>query len=342
MKKFFALIFSLLCVGMIFVGCSKEGDKYFYDVYDFWKAKVDAVENEQFYKKDVEIVFGDNINKFISSSFSQINQYQETFCKIKSDVELLSFEFVHDPKLEGKELKNAQNKVTSYKEQLKSYEDEIDDFKNAKRKFEAACENLDFEEAGIIEKDEYKTFLAEFGELINSVDMVFSKMYDCAKAMFYSGKVSGFESNNERISSIKENYFGTKVALAKDFVFFCYNNSNSTQSVSEKQSISSYYDQVQSLELTNESLGAVKQDSELSTIDSKLEMLHVWLDYYTSESEEIKDAIASGQFKYSINGIKADTLENAIIIQNHEKYSNFVKSIMKNLSETCASLVAFY
>lgn len=343
MKKFFALIFSLLCVGMIFVGCSKEGDQYFYDVYDLWKEKIDATENEQYYNKDVNITFDEeNIDGLILKGFGELNQYRTTFNNMKSDIELLSREFIHDPELEGKALKNAQNKVTAYKEGLNDYAEEIDDFKNAKRSFEEACANLDFEVAGIIEDDAYKTFLAEFVSLINALNEVFSKMYDCAEAMFYSGQTSEFVSNDERVRAIKENYLGTKVELTKDYVFFCHANVDESQSVTDRRAIYLNYINVQQLELTSEDLSKNQSASVLTIIDEKIEVLHTWLNYYKAQSAAIKQAMERGEFSYSVDELQVDSLEDAIKKQNYEKFSDLINSTMKNLSETCASLVAFY
>lgn len=343
MKKFFALIFSLLCVGMIFVGCSKESDQYFYEVYDLWKEKTEATENVEYYNKSNGIAFESaNINTLIATDFSEIKKYQEIFNNIKGDIELLADEFVHDPKLEGDELKTAQKKVTTYKEQLNSYAEEIADFKNAKHNFEAACENLDFEVAGIIERDEYVAFLSEFRELINSANGVFSKMYDCACSMFYSGKVSGFASNEERQVAVKENYFGTKVVLTTDYIYYCYNNSDETQAKVDRDTIYSNYNNVRNLLLTKTKLGKTLSADKISQVDAKIAELHTWIEYYNAETNVIKQAMNDGVFKYSVGGLEANNVENALIKQNHEKYLNLINSIMKNLSETCASLVAFY
>lgn len=343
MKKFLALIFSLLCVGMIFVGCSKEGDKYFYDVYDFWNEKTETVENGEYYNKSTSITFSsDNITKLIETDFSEIKKYQEIFNNIKSDVELLSREFIRDPRLEGDELKNAQKKVTAYKGQLKDYEEEIVNFKNAKYNFENACANLDFEVAGIIERDEYKAFLSEYRVLINSLNGVLSNMFDCAESMFYSGKVSGFASNEERAYAVKENYFASKVLLTRDYIYFCYDHTDSTQSQSDITTIYNNYNKVKQLTLDSEKLNESKSVEELSNIDSKIEALSTWIEYYKAESNAVKNAISDGKFKYNIDDLEINNVENSIIKQNYEKYSNLINSTMKNLSETCASLVAFY
>lgn len=355
MKKIFALICCFLCVGLVFVGCSKEDDKYNYEVYDLWNEKVETSAINEYYSSEKRIKFdNDNINNLTKENgdFSEIERYQKIFCNIKSDISLLSCEFIHDPNLKGDEMKNAQKKVSSYKDQLKAYEAEIEDFKIAKHNFEVACETLDFADegnkvegnkvAGIIEKDEFKFFLSEFRALINSVNDVFSKMYDCACSMFYSGKVSNFDSNKERQAAVKENYFGAKVVLTADYIFYCYNNSDETQQKKDRDIIASNYESVKDCVLTQEKLDAEQSGENLAKIDKTIATLHTWIDYYKYETDTIKKAMNNGEFKYSVDGLEANNVENALIKQNHEKYLDLINSIMKNLSETCVSLVAFY
>lgn len=343
MKKIFSLLFVFLIVGVVFVGCSKEGKTYFYDVYDYWQEKVEEGDDKVFYDKNSTISFaGDNINDMVETDFTEIERYQEIFNNIKSDIDLLSREFIHDPKLEGKALKNAQKKVTSYKEQLGEYASEISRFKSAKKSFEATCENLDFDVAGIIEKDEYSSFLNKFRSLINSVNNVFSKMFDCANSMFYSGEVAGFASNEERIKAVKENYFEAKVLLTADYIYFCYDNDSVDQPPKDKETIRDNYNLVRNLQLSDSSLNKEQSDANLSKIDSLIEQMSLWIDYFKSQSSFVKTAISEGNFKYDISNLEANTLENALIKENYEKYFNLINSTMKNLSETCASLVAFY
>ena len=102
MKKFIALIFSLLCVGMVFVGCSKETEKYFYDVYDYWDSKVQAADDSEFYDQTKNITYNIPNAALISGEFAELDKYQTIYKSLKSDVQKLSVEFTHDPKLEGK------------------------------------------------------------------------------------------------------------------------------------------------------------------------------------------------------------------------------------------------
>ena len=343
MKKFVALVFSLLCVGMIFVGCSKETDKYYSDVYDFWNVKVQATEYAEYYNKNQNITYKiTNADALISSEFAELTKYQSIFSSLKNDVEHLSFDFTHDPKLEGKELKNAQSKVTDYKEQLKSYEDEIGDFKIAKHNFETACSELVGNEVGIIERDEYKAFLSSYRELITSLNDVFSKMFDCAKAMFYPGKVSGFKTNSERINAVKENVYEAKILLTRDYVYFCYEHNDDTQSQTYINTIFDNYNKVRTLTLDSDKLAKDKSEATLPKIDGKIEALGTWLNYYKSEVAKIKSEMNEGRFRYNISGLEINNAENAVIKENHEKYLTLINSTMKNLSKTCADLVAFY
>lgn len=342
MKKFFALIFSLLCVGMIFVGCSKETDQYFYDVYDYWNDKVNADQNVEYFNKSQNITFNSsNINELISTEFSEIKKYQEIFNSLKNDVEQLSFDFVHDPQLDGKELKNAQQKVTEYKEQLQRYEEEIDDFKNVKNNFETACSNLEGS-AGIIEKDEYKEFLSSYRGLISSLNQVFSKMYSCAQSMFYSGKVSGFRTNKERANAIKETCFETKILLTQDYIYFCYEHTDSTQPQTYIDTIYDNYNAVRKLTLNSDELEIEQSEETLPKIDGTIEALATWIKYYKSESSKIKSEMQENRFRFSLSGLEINSAETAIIKENHEKYLNLINSTMKNLSKTCGDLVAFY
>ena len=98
MKKIIALIFSFLCVGMIFVGCTKETETYFYDVYDNWHTKTNATDSNEFYNETKNITFNSaNINALISSEFSEIKTYEKIFTGLKNDVKQLSFDFVTIP-----------------------------------------------------------------------------------------------------------------------------------------------------------------------------------------------------------------------------------------------------
>lgn len=343
MKKFIALIFSLFCVGMLFVGCTKETDKYYSDVYDFWSAKVNATEDAEYYNQNQNISYKiPNADALISGEFSELSKYQTIFNSLKQDVENLSFDFTHDPKLEGKELKNAQNKVTDYKEQLKTYEDEIVDFKNSKHNFETTCSELVGNEVGIIEKDEYKAFLASYRELISSLNDVFSKMFDCAKAISYPGKVSGFKTNSERIGAIKENVYETKILLTRDYVYFCYEHNDDTQSQTYINTIFDNYDKVRKLAIDNDKLSKDKSEETLPKIDGKIEALGTWLNYYKGEVAKIKSEMSEGRFRYNISGLEINNSGNAVIKENHEKYLTLINSTMKNLSKTCVDLVAFY
>lgn len=343
MKKFIALIFSLLCVGMVFVGCSKETEKYFYDVYDYWNSKVQAADDSEFYDQTKNITYNiPNAAALISGEFAELDKYQTIYKSLKSDVQKLSVEFTHDPKLEGKELKNAQNKVTDYKEQLKTYEDEIVDFKNSKHNFETTCSELVGNEVGIIEKDEYKAFLSSYRRLIGSLNDVFSKMYECAKAMFYPGKASGFKTNTERANAIKETIYEAKVLLARDYMYFCYEHNDSTQSQANIDTIFDNYDKVRAIALDYDKLAKEKAEATLPKIDSKIETLATWLNYYKSEVAKIKSEMSEGRFRYNISGLEINNSENAVIKENHEKYLTLINSTMKNLSKTCVDLVAFY
>ena len=342
MKKFIALIFSLLCVGMVFVGCSKETEKYFYDVYDYWDSKVQAADDSEFYDQTKNITYNIPNAALISGEFAELDKYQMIYKSLKSDVQKLSVEFTHDPKLEGKELKNAQNKVTDYKEQLKTYEDEIVDFKNSKHNFETTCSELVGNEVGVIEKDEYKAFLSSYRGLIGSLNDVFSKMYECAKAMFYPGKASGFKTNTERANAIKETIYEAKILLARDYMYFCYEHNDSTQSQANIDTIFDNYDKVRAIALDYDKLAKEKAEATLPKIDSKIETLATWLNYYKSEVAKIKSEMSEGRFRYNISGLEINNAENAVIKENHEKYLTLINSTMKNLSKTCVDLVAFY
>ena len=343
MKKFVALVFCLLCVGMIFVGCSKETETYFYDVYDYWNSKAEADEDSQYYDQTKNITYNiPNADALISGEFAELKKYQDILTSLKTDVHQLSCEFTHDPKLEGKTLKNAQSKVTDYKEQLKVYEEEIADFKNSKYSFETACSQLVGNEVGVIEKDEYKSFLSSFRELIGSLNDVFSKMYDCAEAMFFSGKVSGFKTNSERVNAVKENIYEAKILLARDYMYFCHEHNDSTQSQTYIDAIFDNYNKVRKLTIDNDELSKDKSEETLPKIDAKIEALDTWLNYYKSEVAKIKSEMNEGRFRYNISGIEINNAENAVIKENHEKYLTLINSTMKNLSKTCVDLVAFY
>lgn len=340
MKKIIALIFSFLCVGMIFVGCTKETETYFYDVYDNWNTKTNATDSNEFYNETKNITFNSaNINALISSEFSEIKTYEKIFTGLKNDVKQLSFDFVHDPKLEGKALKNAQATVSEYKEQLRSYEAEIEDFQNAKNNFEVACSGLDESGAGIIEKDEYKAFLSSYRTLIQSLTEVYSKMYACAKSMFYSGEIAGFKSSDARMSAVKEYVYQAKILIIKDYLYFCYEHSDS-QPQEYKNVIMENYNKIKNLAIDNSKVEQAEE--KLPNIDAKIDALNTWLSYYKTESARIKEAMDGGKFKYSLSGIETNNAQNAAIKENHEKYLTLINSTMKNLSKTCADLVAFY
>ena len=85
-----------------------------------------------------------------------------------------------------------------------------------------------------------------------------------------------------------------------------------------------------------------KDEATLPKIDSKIETLATWLNYYKSEVAKIKSEMSEGRFRYNISGLEINNAENAVIKENHEKYLTLINSTMKNLSKTCVDLVAFY
>ena len=85
-----------------------------------------------------------------------------------------------------------------------------------------------------------------------------------------------------------------------------------------------------------------KAEATLPKIDSKIETLATWLNYYKSEVAKIKSEMSEGRFRYNISGLEINNAENAVIKENHEKYLTLINSTMKNLSKTCVDLVAFY
>ena len=342
MKKFFALMFSLLCVGMIFVGCTKETEKYYSDVYDNWNSNVKAESNAEFYDSSKNFTFSiENWDSLVGEQFKEVDLYQEIFNNVKNDVEKLSFEFVHDPRLEGKNLKNAQKKVTAFKEQLKDYQNCINEFVGSKNSFESICSNASAN-YGIIEKDEYKAFLNSYRKLIDSALSVFSSMYDCSTSMYFSGKVSGFANNAERVNSIKQYCFESKLLISQNYMYFCHDFTDDTQAQADIKQFYDNYCAVEQIVLSDEKLNSSQSEEKLPKIDAKLEEISIWLGFLKSQSKYLKNEIEQGYFKFDITGIEIVDAKNARIIQNHEKYVDFVSSTMKNLSKSCKDLVAFY
>lgn len=338
MKKFVALMFCLFCVGMIFVGCSKGSETYWSDPYDIWNNKIDADENAEYYDETKNIAY--SIEDTTADEFSELKTYQDIFTSIKKDVRQLSYEFVHDPKLEGKTLKNAQSKVEEFKKQIDAYEGEIIDFKTAKNNLETACLNTGDVGVGVIEKDEYKAFLASYRKLFASLNNVFSKMYDAAKVIYFPNKNSGFKSNQERINAVKENVFESKILLTQDYLYFCHEHKQ--KEAHSLVHIPRYYEQVRALELKYSNMQKSQNEANLAQIDAKIESLGIWIDYYKTESTKIKGEMEAGRFKFRGSTLKADGVDEAIIKENTNRYSILVETLMKNLSKTCVDLVAFY
>ncbi len=335
MKRFFSLVLLIVAVGLIFVGCSKESDEtYFSDVYDYWRENVEAEADSEYFDPEKEIVYNSqNVNDFIKTDFDELDDYQDLLNEVCYDINFLSYLFIHDPKLEDKPLKNAKKSVTAYKEELSSYKDQVSTFKYGKSQFENACDGATA--VGIIESGAYETFLKDYRALINKAISVYSKMNDCAQNMYYSNKVSNFETNNERIGAIKAAYFKAKLLVVQDYMYYTFNSPDAKQPEDDLKTLKDVQDDMQDLNLTAEDLNKEQTVEDLEKIDNTILSLTTWIEYYKNESSNLKNAKEKGLLIFE----GEQTSEN---LQYTNMYRTFIDTTLKNVWTSCETLVAFY